>query len=1056
MTLNVSVVFVGSAARAGAAIINDATMAAASRALLILRMVERLTSTNRRSTVAPVRAPLLALGATAIALGLPTAASAGLRISMPAPGDPLIATDSDGNGGHNLYLAAYRFQNSGETGVEIPYPDDLGNQYTEGDDPVCAVVLDGTGERLDCKQGPGPVTFTGSDFRNVVQINAGDGTGSPAIDVESISTKEGDDTVNVTGLGARGKIDGGPDGIDGDTFAAFNARGNWTINLDAGTAFASGGTSAALSFTDFENIEPNSTGGHTLIGNDKANRILAQQIETRDSEVVAGSVVDGRGGDDDLVGGNGDDTITGGAGADRIYCGLGTDTVKDAEASDTIDSSCEILNRFDVSLAGDVTDADLFSLTLGLRNTAPAGGTPITGITFPRGVLLRDDGLQANGPTLTRYFGPTAALPTSLDPGQSGETLFAFSVESPGVTVLHSLAEGTDNTGAKQSDRGSVILDASYKEPTRQEFDALVAGGLISLWNTSRQVRNHIFKRFTDKVLATLRGNPKTRKLAKASTVERELARANGLPDTSLAWLPKRLGQLATPRKPGGLQVFMSMLDGFEEGSHDAVKGVVDRTLLTPYQFWSDFVGNPEDGHRVKIAMELAKGVTEGATATTGYLGTAADYWTDPAKRKAAAEQWPAIVKEQRAKLNALDRAATTAIIEWDDLMKDNPVKGARQFGKVLGRIEGEVLVASVSNTVGDKLKGGLTRFDAARKGAGVVEESLEAGASAVDATHVAGEAAEAAEDLAGYTPDQVSLFQSIAKKVGDKFGVPIEIQPRPINEYANKIKGALGKVEAVGTKNLTPDDLVLGAPAKWIGQPTYYKPKLPRGFAKLAEPIQERLKLRLADKAEELGQFLGEIEDKTGKTENVHRALEGATEFTLGTNGKLRMKLAKTVDKATGAILIEYEELAVNGRKIPINGRAPIVSDSDINAVLNAATGKHLPAGIRGQVELTVMDEMRKAAEAGKIPWGFHAWTHSGFDVASDDYKNVLKYMLMYLPEDEAARVAAKYAKIYGTTAESFLKGYTKGKFLLKITGSSVSLGPGASPLRPAFEPPF
>lgn len=79
-----------------------------------------------------------------------------------------------------------------------------------------------------------------------------------------------------------------------------------------------------------------------------------------------------------------------------------------------------------------------------------------------------------------------------------------------------------------------------------------------------------------------------------------------------------------------------------------------------------------------------------------------------------------------------------------------------------------------------------------------------------------------------------------------------------------------------------------------------------------------------------------------------------------------------------------------------------------------------------------------------GVFPFGFHGFTHSGFDVAAKDFRYILKYQLMYMSDEQAAKLAAKFARIYGTTPQESLEGYIKGKLLVKITASGSTLGPG------------
>ena len=136
----------------------------------------------------------------------------------------------------------------------------------------------------------------------------------------------------------------------------------------------------------------------------------------------------------------------------------------------------------------------------------------------------------------------------------------------------------------------------------------------------------------------------------------------------------------------------------------------------------------------------------------------------------------------------------------------------------------------------------------------------------------------------------QIDRFKQIVKNVNEKFGVKVEIQARPINEYAAKVKGGIGKVEAVPTKNLTPDDVILGAPPEWVGQAGYYPPKLPKNFNKLDAAEKARLQLRFDEKSKEFKQF---IEPRTMRlsaveVDNLHAA-DLILDFYMGKNTPAR-----------------------------------------------------------------------------------------------------------------------------------------------------------------------
>ena len=90
-------------------------------------------------------------------------------------------------------------------------------------------------------------------------------------------------------------------------------------------------------------------------------------------------------------------------------------------------------------------------------------------------------------------------------------------------------------------------------------------------------------------------------------------------------------------------------------------------------------------------------------------------------------------------------------------------------------------------------------------------------------------------------------------------------------------------------------------------------------------------------------------------------------------------------------------------------------------------------------------MREFAKAAEEGIFPFGYHGWTHSGFDIASRSFKDILRYQIMYAGEADALALARKFAPLFGTTPEKILEGYARGKLLVKITATGAVLGPGA-----------
>ncbi len=699
----------------------------------------------------------------------------------------------------------------------------------------------------------------------------------------------------------------------------------------------------------------------------------------------------------------------------------------------------------DVSLdAGDIGDNDIFNLSLTLRHTGEAGTPEIRSLDLGGGTgVTQNDAVfgAGNAPLLIGLFGPQPAYPTTLAPLVTTQHTLAYAVDAPGTTLLKVTATGTDAAGDPQQDTAGVKVEATYKTPTRQDLDGLVVGGLVTLMDQAVTRRDELAAKLSAAVRRRLKGSLRT-----PTPFERQLAAQLGLPPDALSWLPNRTTAVGSGsrRQPSQSEVAWSLVQATGSEMKKVGGEAVDRTLITPFVFWRDYLFEPGQGDRARVNLEIAGLLKDGYEGTTGVFAEDAKFYSSPAQMQAAWTALPQMTAEASAGLKQLDIATSNAVVQWDDLMRTDPIRGAAQFGKLLGRIEGEVAVGWMENFTGGKINEGLKTFAAARKAAGVKSDVSEVVGTTARLTGKGAAPVEKAKTLGNLSQAQVSRFQQIVKTINAKFGVDVELQARPINEFAAKVKGGIGKIEAVPTKNLTPDDVLLGAPQEYLGQTAYYRPKLPANFKKLTKDVQERLTLRVAEKGKELDQFLGKVPDPTGKAAKVRGALEkGGKEFTLGKNGKVVMELEQTAH-ASGAILIRYKKLVVNGKPVFTGAARAIVSDVDMNAVIDRVTRKALPAGIRGQVELSVMREFAKASEEGVFPFGYHGWTHSGFDVGATDFRYILKYLLMYLSDEDAARIAAKYAKLYGTTPQEFLDGYTKGKFLVKITAAGAELGLG------------
>lgn len=973
-------------------------------------------------------------------------------ISYPSPGAQFSVTE---NGvlplGGTAYVTAQRGPN-GELWWNMPRPPDLPTEYfDELADPCTADAY-----TVTCDVAPGSVLARGGAGNDQLVFGTHLET-TLSVDVDAGA---GDDYVSVGGNGAR-SIEGGP---GTDTIQAHFSQGSdtsaaefpWTIDLSTRSASPRFSGASAYAFSGFENIDQErngsgSRGNHRLIGDDGPNTITGQKryINPITSQPYVGArgddTIEGGGGDDTLYGQSGDDRISGGAGADKIFCGEGEDTVVDARPEDTIAADCEILNRLDVALeAGAIGTNDVFELKLTLQHSGAAGDPAIGSLAHGGGSgVTQHDAIAGTGPkpTLFPILGPVPGYPVELAGALSTAHTLAYAVETPGTTLLQARFTGVDAAGKKHEDAAAVKLEASYRTPTRLDLDALFAGGLIMLLDKGTELRERLTAQLDDALRRSLRKSGWASGMLKPTPLERALAQGLGLPDDALAWLPNATPSTGpgTKRRPSVLELTGAYMKARDREILKVGREAVDRTLVTPFAYWRDFLFEPSEGHRARQALEMSRMASEGASATAGYLGTAKDFYTSPAAMQDAWAQVPALRSEAEAGLRKLSVKVGSATRNWVKLAREDPAKAVEQLGTLSGRIDGEIAVGWLESAAGGKVNQALSLYSKARKGAAVTEATSEVLGTTRRLAPTGATSLERTPALGNLNPTQVGRIQGVIGELNAKFGVKIQLRARPINEHAARVKGGVGKIEAIGTMGLTPDDVVLGAPQKWLGQSAYYRPRLPANFKSLNSSTQARYRARYKDKLREYRQFQGDLPDKTGKTANVHRALKkGGGEFKLGRSGKVVMELEQVTDRS-GAVLIRYKRLVVNGRPVFTGKPRPIVSDMDIDAVVDELTGRHLPPSIRGQLELELMDRFRKLSEEGVLPWGFHGWTHSGFDLTTGDYRNVLKYMLMYMDKDEAAKVAAKYAKLYGTTPDEFLRGLTTGKMLVKITAAGV-----------------
>lgn len=728
---------------------------------------------------------------------------------------------------------------------------------------------------------------------------------------------------------------------------------------------------------------------------------------------------------------------------------------------------------------------DLVSVRLTATN---AGTEPLTDVVFPSGMgVARDTSAGGTLAGLQPVFAPTPGFGATIAPKGSVTHTLVLEITAPGAARLVTRVRAKGAGGSVQTADAALRIDADLRPADGWETRQAVAGMLTQLGERVQEARARAVKRLVDAVRRDLRRNPRTRGMLKASPYEKALAQQHGLPEGSLSFVSNLIRKDAAvregivPRKPSRgelLTIFASEgLKTFLPKVAAAVDTSVDTAIVTPFVFWRDYARGVWNGQEGAINAEIADAAAETYTKSKSVLGETAKFYASEEERKYLERELPKIYDEAAKAISAYKDRTEVDLIKWDDLMQRNPRKAVSVFAGKLGEVEGFVAGASIQDL-----------FDPvgnAQKALGTLRKGAKAGdlGDVVDAVTPPGEVTERLaqrgaqrivrsgtapartpiKGMGNLNEDQLDFLSDTVTKVNKKWGVDIEIQARPVNAYSANIKDGIGKVEAVPTKNLTPDDVLMGAPEDWLGQTAYYKPKLPKGFDKLKDVDKRRIQLRYDEKLKEFQQFKGLKPDPTGKAEKVKKMLKpGGADVDLGQNYKGRIELAAI--EREGATLIQYKKLIVNGNPVFRGKPRPIVSDIDFNAVVDRLTGKNLPAGIRGQVELELMNEFSKAQRSGLIPFGFHGWTHSGFDAKSKDFRYIAKYMLMYATDEQALRFARRWApkffpelgqiadprkfeREYRKAVEAILDGYTRGKHLVKITADGASIGPGVDP---------
>ncbi len=188
-------------------------------------------------------------------------------------------------------------------------------------------------------------------------LGADDGTtaGAHAINIENIIGSSHDDAFRgnaednkIEGGDGADYLDGGEEGMGGDTVSYENSDRGVTIDISGDTEIAIGGHAQGDVIVNFENIIGSRDYGDELIGDDANNMLW------------------GLGDEDEIDGGAGSDTIEGGAGADELDGGTGA-----ADGTEPTDVTANGVDEANDTLSYKDSDA---GVSVNLANNTASGG----------------------------------------------------------------------------------------------------------------------------------------------------------------------------------------------------------------------------------------------------------------------------------------------------------------------------------------------------------------------------------------------------------------------------------------------------------------------------------------------------------------------------------------------------------------------------------------------------------------------------------------------------------------------------------------------------------
>lgn len=713
-------------------------------------------------------------------------------------------------------------------------------------------------------------------------------------------------------------------------------------------------------------------------------------------------------------------------------------------------------------LDGDVLELDLKlhnGISSRIDNLAYSSFAPFSGIEYSTGAYAAADKLG-----VTVLGGPTPGLGSSIEAGGTRTHQYLVGVDKPGFAYVRAKVTGTPVGLAPVTATSEILgIQASTRDQSKGEKMAtMTAGYAYMAYFMQRYAEakyNQTWAQINRTLVRTL-PRPMRVRATNMTPAERATARALGLPDKALSWLP-------TNKRRAGLAV-AAFLQAEKAAQQRVLKRHLGRfankTFVVPYEFWSEqLTGDPTTTIPVGEALyrEGAYWTNRGKTAANGYATAAYQAVSDPdlAFKLLAAQQQA--VQTVRKKVARIKAAAPGQAVRFARAVQEDPVKAARIAGNMYGTVKTETNIA-VATTVFSPTPAGVAHGvrntgNSLRKFlniAGTTIEDERTLATMTTATRMAGVAAAdtlpTAAKLGMPKADQTAwrnVIATIEDSVQSKFGVKLNMQLsfRPRNVYSGSVKGGVGKNMFIKKAKAGTDlDVTLGMDRIGLGKAAIYNPRRP--FWYRFASAEKRMKMD--DRIKEMRAAVAEWTDASSAVGKARRSKGFTGVATVGENNavvKIKMRLSGKTTR--GTTVMQYDELVVDGRTIVKRGTKPhpVVSDYDGNAILQA-NGKELPPQVRGFVELETMRLQRELGTKG-VAVSFHGFTKNGFDLPAKAYRGLFKFLLEGLSPKQKKQALSIYLAKYHQPGDSFdelLKSYATNDFVIKVTRTGATGGHG------------